>query len=403
MLTKFLHCADVHLDASFSSLGLDFNKAFVRRQDLKDVFGKIIAIAKEENVDFIIISGDLYEHDYVRASTIAFMNESFKEISDIKVFIVPGNHDPYVVNSYYKNFSWNDNVHILLDSFFSLLIPGTEAEGERTSVRIYGIGFKSFSQHENILSRLDTMDERHINILALHGTVDINIQDKYNPVTSAELASINADYVALGHFHKRQDNIGGIDYINNPGSPEPLGFDEPGDHGVYIVEVKKESHGVSEVSKKFISTNNKAYHNFEINIGNCCSNQEIIEKVLGKFTHTDNGNLLISVVLNGVNYNNFNLDPEFIYQCLKNEFFFVKIQNNTKPGYDIEEIAREMGLRGLFVKKMLERLEKCRDDIEKDIVEKAMYYGLEALESKTPLLPMWNDENSVLYKRGEQK
>ena len=36
----------------------------------------------------------------------------FKEIPNTRIYIVPGNHDPKIKDSYYNNFNWNSNVHI---------------------------------------------------------------------------------------------------------------------------------------------------------------------------------------------------------------------------------------------------------------------------------------------------
>ena len=101
---KFVHFSDLHLDCPFTSLGPDLERISQRRKDLLDVFDNIIEITKRENADLILISGDLYEHFYVKKSTINHINNKFKEIGDKKVFIIHGKHDPYVNNSYYKSF-----------------------------------------------------------------------------------------------------------------------------------------------------------------------------------------------------------------------------------------------------------------------------------------------------------
>jgi len=83
---KFLHFSDIHLDAPFSSLGSKF-AAEQRRRDLLEVFGRIIDLAKKEAVDIILISGDLYEHEYVRKSTIHYINKKFSEIPKQKCLL----------------------------------------------------------------------------------------------------------------------------------------------------------------------------------------------------------------------------------------------------------------------------------------------------------------------------
>ena len=52
------------------------------------------------------MAGDLYENEQIRESTIEYINDLFKQIPNTKVFISPGNHDPYINNSYYKTFQW---------------------------------------------------------------------------------------------------------------------------------------------------------------------------------------------------------------------------------------------------------------------------------------------------------
>ena len=100
---KFIHCADVHMDMPFSSIGAGDGKSSLRRQDLREVFSKITDAAKKEKADLLLISGDLYEHRYVKKSTINYINELFNGIPDVRVLILPGNHDPYTIDSYYRN------------------------------------------------------------------------------------------------------------------------------------------------------------------------------------------------------------------------------------------------------------------------------------------------------------
>ena len=54
----------------------------------------------------------------------------------------------------------------------------------------------------------------------------------------------------------------------------------------------------------------------------------------------------------------------------------VKIKDKTKLGINIEQIANENNIKGIFVKNMLEKKEKLDDDF----IEKAIEIGLEVLE-----------------------
>lgn len=277
---KFVHCADIHLDAPFISLGIKDNNSFtsksaLRRMDLKNTFKNIMKLAQDEGAGYIFISGDLYEHSYVRKSTINYVNGIFKSLDNdkIKVFIAPGNHDPWAKGSYYVDFEWADNVYILAGD-------KTHVCFEEEGICIYGPGafpgifmqdgFSDFSDVKTGNRSLGierSINRDFINILLVHGTLDLNIgQDTYNSISSRKLESLGMDYIALGHFHKRTDSIGDLGIIYNPGSPEPLGFDEPGEHGVYVGSIVKRENEEKFLNVKFNVTNVKRYEaHFSLN------------------------------------------------------------------------------------------------------------------------------------------
>lgn len=388
---KFLHCADIHLDAPFTSLGIDPGKSAIRRQDLKDTFQRIIHLAKSENVDLLLVCGDLYEHEYIKKSTISFINDMFNEISRVDIFIVPGNHDPYVANSFYRSNMWPQNVHILTsDKPYHIL--------QNRNVCLHGIGFKSFSEEKSLIQGLKPADNKFINILLMHGTVDMGIgQSTYNPMSVDELSALGMDYIALGHFHNRIDNIGAKGVIFNPGSPEPLGFDEPGEHGVLVGTIRKQIPEKSFLETRFVSLNQRQYICMDIAVDGCSNNGQVLSRITDAIEklstaakadsnrypqdfHFDNVNLLVDITLKGYLDRDFKIDVFNLIDNLKNRVFHLKIKDDTKPDYNFEEIMKEPGLRGLYVRKMYERINAAQDEKQKLIYTKALYYGMDALE-----------------------
>ena len=427
---KFIHCADLHLDTPFVSLETDGNyngsyalrsKATIRRADLKSTFEKIAEMSQKEKADFIFICGDLYEHNYVRKSTIYFINDVFKSISDTKVIIIPGNHDPWVKGSFYREFKWAENVYILAGEKSYLYF---EEEG----VCVYSINAFSdaLSCRSNFDSELETkcdypscsskseidisINYELINVLLAHGTVDFNIDKNNGASFSGEkLEMLGMDYVALGHFHRRNDNIKNFGIIYNPGSPEPLGFDEPGEHGIYVGSILKKSFNEKNLDIKYIPINKKRYETLKIDVTNCKTDESIIDeisKAIEKIYYKsnlpntikiedntielyDNNNgsinnfmssLLVNIVLCGYIKPDFNVDVEHILSYFENKLFFLKIENKTALAYDFSEIKNEKGLRGLFAKKMLCLIEKAQDEHEKELLTKSLYYGMQAID-----------------------
>ena len=142
---KFIHMADMHFDAPFTNLSDKENFGNIRRMEQRAVFKKIIDYIKDNDIKYLFISGDLYEHQHIRNTTINYINNLFKEIPNTKIFISPGNHDPYLNNSIYANFNWNNNVII-----FNSNIKKYSYE----DVDIYGYGFTDFYCENSIINNL---------------------------------------------------------------------------------------------------------------------------------------------------------------------------------------------------------------------------------------------------------
>ncbi len=369
---KFLHCGDFHMDTPFTSLSTEPGVSSIRRNDIKETFEKVIKAAKDEEVDILLISGDLYEQSCVKKATINFVNDKFNEILNIEVFIVPGNHDPYIANSYYKNFKWAKNVHILSSENPYVVLSELQA-------CIYGFGFNNFTEEKSIIKEIEHFDDYLINILLVHGTVDMRFgEDSYNPMSSEELFSMNMDYIALGHFHNKIEDIGGFGVIYNAGSPEPLGFDEEGDHGVFIGTIAKDNANKSSLDIKFEKLSKRNYKKVKANVSGCSTDEQVIDRIKEAVTHETNN--LYSVVLSGYIENGFAIGFQNTQAYFQSKVFFIRIIDETRPDYDFEEIKREPGLRGNFTRKMFEFIEKAGTEAEKKVFFKALYYGIEALE-----------------------
>jgi DNA repair exonuclease SbcCD nuclease subunit len=372
---KFVHCADLHLDAPFTSLGGEKEKSSERRQDLKDTFQKIINLAASEKSDLLLISGDLYEHSYAGKSLISFLNSCFRSIPHTRVIIIPGNHDPITANSFYRNCEWEKNVHILSEDMPYVCF-------DEINTCVYGIGFKSFSKESAGEYDFTIAHPEYINIMLAHGTVDMNIGDGiYNPMSSEALAALGMDYVALGHFHNRIDDIGGKKTLYNPGSPDPLGFDETGAHGVYKGSIRKDEGNQAILEINFEQMNKKTYEVRELRVDGCGSNEEVIARISDSLEYRDFGNTLLSLALKGHIENGFRIDTQKIPLSFKDRLYYLKIKDETEMSYNVTEIAREPGLKGLYARKMIARMEKTDDQNQKAIIQKALYYGLEALQN----------------------
>lgn len=221
---KFVHIADMHFDSPFTGLNIVDNLGDIRRLEQRKVFKKVIDYCKENKIDYLFIVGDLYEHEYVRKSSIEYINQLFTEISNTKILITPGNHDPYIKGSYYENFDWSENVYICKKDFEIIHEP---------EVDFYMTAFTDFYKNESLIDDIKIENLNKTNILLTH--CDLNgVKDKngfsYNPILESKLNALNFDYVAMGHIHKT--NFAENKKMVYPGSTISFGFDELGEHGM---------------------------------------------------------------------------------------------------------------------------------------------------------------------------
>ncbi len=360
---KFVHIADMHFDSPFVNLSDRDSMGELRRLEQRKVFKKIIEYIKDNNIEYFFISGDLYEHKYIKQSTIEYINKLFKEIPNTKIYIAPGNHDPYLKNSYYAKFSWNENVKIFSDAVEKI---------ENEDANIYGYGFTDFYCENSGIENIEIEYKDKLNILVIHGALDSSdVEDrKYNPIKKNILKSKGFDYIALGHIHKLDYNSEENQNIVYPGSTVSLGFDELGQHGMIVGDFEGEN-----LSLEFVPLDEKEYKIINLDITDINSKEELIEKIMELDIKE---NEYIEIKLKG--NRNFEINTyELLKLILNNKI--IKIKDETKIAYDLDKLSNETTLRGLFIKEMKEKLNN--PDItqeEKEIIEKGIEIGLDVLE-----------------------
>lgn len=385
---RFIHMADTHFDSPFKVLTDKKNFGTERRLEQRESFKKAIDYISEQKIPFLFIAGDLYDQKYIRESTIEFINNLFKTIPDTKIFIAPGNHDPFLKNSFYNTYNWNNNVTIFDDKVKII---------ELEDVDIYGYGFTDFYCVNSEIEKIKIKNKNKINILITHGSLDASktLDMQYNPINSNKLKEIGFDYVALGHIHKTNYLENKNNFIYS-GSLISFGFDELGEHGILDVEINKNNleknkinnleikNNLEEnkiINKKII--NNKTKINFikldkrefrekKVNISEINSEEELIEKI--NLINLENNNFY-KIILEGTK--NIEIKTNKLCKLIQNQNI-LKIKDKTEDVFDIDKIATQNNLKGIFVRNMLDKLKD--ENISKTQVRESIEIGLRAFE-----------------------
>lgn len=343
---KFIQIADLHLDTPLISLKNNRELIKKRRAEQKQIFKDVIKLIKTEKIEALFICGDLFEQKFVEKNTIEYVIGSLQLIPDVKVFIAPGNHDPYIKASPYKNYKWPNNV-VIFDSNIKKF--------QLDNVDIYGYGFEDYEMRDDKLANFKVDDKDKMNVLITHAT--LNGDDKYNYISSDELKQF--DYVALGHIHKpKLDNN-----VVYSGALVACGFDECGEHGLVIGNLEK-----NNISYEF---RNMEYTHFEI-LEFDVSNVMIPSDVLDKLSLDDN---FYRIILKGDRHIELNSICEIINSMNKN---VCEIIDNTHLPYNFEEIAMQKNLKGIFTKRMLKKL--TEEPNRKDEIMKAIEITYSSLQ-----------------------
>ena len=333
---KFVHIADLHLDAPFVRLNANNRLDSKLRENQCKVFEQVI--------------------DYIKENKIEYINHLFKEIEDTEIFISPGNHDPYLKNGYYRTYNWCENVHI-----FDSEIRKYSYE----NIDIYGYGFDDFYVKNSKVENIVIENPNKTNILVVHGSLDtsVNIEKTYNPLSYKKLQEIGFDYIALGHIH--QTNYTLEEKIVYSGSLVATGFDEIGNHGMVVGDIKQDN-----IETEFITLDNMGFEELEINI----TEMEELDQIIEKINALDiQDTLFYKIILSGSRKFNIELSKINKGVIIEN---IIKIKDETKLYYDLEKIANENSVKGYFVKELLERQKTAEN---KEEIQKAIEIGLELL------------------------
>lgn len=367
-----IHTADIHLDAPFTG-ARQAGYAHQRREDLKRTFAAIIDLVLSEHAQALLIAGDLFEHDMVSRQTMDFVVRQMNRIAPIPVLMIAGNHDPLITNSWYSRIDWPPHVYLLSEEKPVVVL-------DQLALQVSGFGFNGYNRGQFDHQSIPVPTVGYLNLLLIHGTLDMAFTgEKYQPIQSSDLANNGYQLVSFGHFHK--PFLKGADPILlNPGSPEPLGFDEEGDHGVYLCKWTEQ--GQNEI--RFVPLALRNYRNIVLDVTALSDENAVkmaIQSALSSYSLEKD---YIRIRLTG----RFNQMPDMrLYeQVLLENWFMVRIDDKTLPDFDLQSIQTEQGLRGEFARILNDRIHEAhenKDHVLEDDLTYALLMGLEALETGT--------------------
>ena len=269
--TRFAHLADCHLGG--------WRQEELQRLNFKS-FQEAIKIIIQEELDFVLISGDLFDSAYPSIEILKESFAQFKKLNDAKipVYLIAGSHD---FSASGKTF-----LDVLEKAGFCKNVESWEISETgkiklsptfHEKIAIYGYPGKKSAMEVEDLSKIYFEEINPFTILMIHTT----IKDVAGtlPIDSIEKENLPlANYYAMGHIHKRfETKMSNSSYIY-PGPTFPNNFQELSDlqYGSFqIVETDK-----ANIKTKNIKLPTKEVTTITIEITNgLTATEEIISKL----------------------------------------------------------------------------------------------------------------------------
>jgi len=372
---RFIHTSDVHLDTSFSSTGFPARLGHRKREAMRATFRRILEEARLQSVDLVLIAGDLFEHDRVTPDTVEFLRQQLGGLGGIRVFIAPGNHDPFIQGSPYREELWPSNTHIFRAEAFHTV------ELADLGVRVAGFGFTRTHVPEHPFSALSPMPAGGINLVVAHGSDLARVpggKSSHAPLTIDEIAGKNVHYCALGHYHEQRPVANAIDATEvwYSGIPEGRAWDEEGDCGYLLGEV---ADGRVRVERRVCSQ--YPLRTMAVNCGEFTSREQVIDAIREQGADVLDARTILRVRLFGAIDPKLDLSTSELEARLAEDLLGVFWDDQTQAALDFESIAGENTLRGRFARTMNGRIEKASGK-EREVLERARLYGLQALSGQ---------------------
>lgn len=243
---KFLHIGDLHIGKSLGDFDLI--------DDQQYILDEILEIAAEENIDAVLIAGDVYDKPIPSEAAVRTLDQFLRRLTEQKrkIFMISGNHDSderlnfgssfFESNGLYIAAKYNGELYkrTLTDAYGIInlyLMPFVKASQVRhffpdEKIETYEDAINAVLAHAEI-------DPKERNVILAHqfviggeeeptlaGSEGLTVQNVGTVEKISASVFSKFDYTALGHIHSAQ--CVGKENVRYSGSPLKYSLSEAG-------------------------------------------------------------------------------------------------------------------------------------------------------------------------------
>ena len=191
---RLLHTADLHIGDDTTQWSPDRRISGL---------SKVVEVAIERQVDVVLIAGDFFDNARVKA---AHIDAAWYELSRLSIPIVltPGNHDCLGVPSIYQRTRPPESLPQIV---FLGEPDGSYALLPNLGLTVWSRGLVSHDHDYYPLAGYKGRMNANWHVVMAHGYFvkeGLN-EDRSSPIPEKQLAALDCDYLALGHWHDFAD------------------------------------------------------------------------------------------------------------------------------------------------------------------------------------------------------
>ena len=329
---KLIHCADLHLDSPLNT-HMKGEQAGVRSGEILRSFVRLTEYARDRGVDAVVIAGDLFDGERVKASTVDCVLDAMGQTPKVDYLYLAGNHDGAA-----GAFSCRElpaNLRCFTDRWRSFDYPEAVISGIEMT-------------RENCESLYDGLPrvEGKANIVVLHGQVGSSCG--VDQVNLKLLRDRGISYLALGHLHayakERLDDVGFYCYS---GCLEGRGFDECGEKGFVLAEIEGGS-----VRTEFVPFSSRRLHRVAVDLSGLTTVMEAVralENASAGISERD----MVEYLLCGACDPRADIPVSTLRRLLRSKHFFSKFKDERRLALDPADYQNDLSLKGEFIRLVL--------------------------------------------------
>lgn len=354
MKFTFLQTGDLHIGRQFHFKYNGDTLGKQRRQDIWAAFDKTIKIVQDNDIDLLLVTGDLFDAGEMNVAEIKRAADRFASLTHTWVVITAGKNDKYSPITHYGLVDWPPNVVVFQSGALeSVYFPELNAE-------IYGMSWKRDHYSSIPFNQEVQLDHEHTNILMLYGDA-FSTSDENLPINIRDFEAF--DYIALGSSHNHTVLTEKAAYA---GSPEPLGFEEEGEHGVIIGKQVKD-----RIITQFFPIQKRRYFNHTLVLNPEVNRQEIKRQMI----HVDDVENRMEEFYRFIFKGDWNPQMGFSYleREMKDHFYYVELEFGDLDLH-LDKLLHEN--RKNMIGQIISELQKNESD---PVNRKALLFTLEGM------------------------